>query len=172
VETGFYFPDSWKKDPAFKRDVSTILRDVHQTVFNGKDPLTQQERKDFIEITYALLEPYLMQYSECDTCNISCKDAIDRAGKNNSLLMYLGMIVQGKTGSTKHQNQHRVLTHAAAYWVKKQPIVEGRAERLNSAFGVLQRSDVQQRIAASPQITRIDHQKDFEVKIISNQWTE
>lgn len=170
--TGFYFPSKWKSDPAFQAIIKNALTRVHHEVFNGKDPLTQQERKDFIEIAYAYLEPELMRYCGSDSCNISCKDAIDRAGKNNSLLMYLGMIVQGKTGSPEHQKMHRVLTHAAAFWVKKQPIVHGRRDRLVSAFQVLSDPAVQARIRASTQLVPINPSGDFHIQKIPNQWME
>lgn len=146
INTGFYFPDTWKQDPQFKLGLKKLLEDVQEAVYPGKEALTRQEKQDFIEIYYAYLALFLMNYSEADNVNITCKDAIDRAGKLNSLVLQLIMTIQGRAGDKDYQRKHQVLTHAPAFLVKAQAIIGSRRNRLMSAFGKMTEPEVRERI--------------------------
>lgn len=140
-DTGFYFPPAWKDDPEFVKSISNLLQFVLRTTYEGKMELTRQEKQDFIEIFYANLSLFLMLYSKADNCNASCKDAIDRAGKLNSLILKLAMIIEETIDEEIKQRLHKVLTHSPAFWTKSQAIIcshssdssNGRRERLISA---------------------------------------
>ena len=152
--SGFYFPEEWKADKQFKQGVDQLLRNVKEIVFGDKADLTRQEKQDFIEIFYAYLAIFLAEYSKTDNLNITCKDAIDRAGKLNSLVLKLIMTIQGNANNSKYQRIHQVLTHFPAFWVKSQAIIRshskdtsnGRRERLMSAYQVMTDNDISKRI--------------------------
>lgn len=137
--TGFYFPQSWKNDPVFTNNIRDLLKSVHTILFNKNDQyasveLSREEKLDFIEIFYSYLSVFLMDYSRTDNVNITCKDAIDRAGKMNSLILQLFLTIEGKANHERYQRVHQVLTHMPAMWVKGRPILGHRRGRLITAF--------------------------------------
>ncbi|HEV8053096.1 MAG TPA: hypothetical protein VGP47_11430 [Parachlamydiaceae bacterium] len=138
--TGFYFPDSWIKDPDFTHNIKNLQNLVLKTFYNDAKVLTRQDKQDFIEIFYAYLSIFLINYSKADNVNITCKDAIDRAGKLNSLVLKLVMTIQGNVDEESNQRFHKVMTHAPAFWTKTQAIINhdkdtsnGRRARLLTA---------------------------------------
>lgn len=138
-QTGFYFPQAWKDDPKFTKNINELLKFVHKVIFNEGDQyqskeLSREERLDFIEIFYAYLSVYLMQYSKADNVNGSCKDAIDRGGKLNSLILQLFLIIANKANDKSYQRVHQVFTHMAAMWTKGRAILHGRRDRLQWAY--------------------------------------
>jgi hypothetical protein len=153
ANTGFYFPNGWKTEPNFQKSIDLLLHQVHEVFFNKKEDLTLQEKKDFIEIFYAYLSAFLIYWSNADNVNISCKDAMDRAGKSNSLLMQLLLIIGKRVADLskkpveqytdmdrqkrKCQRIHQVLSHMGALWVKGQAILDSRRTRLMSAFALM-----------------------------------
>lgn len=145
-DTGFYFPQAWKDD--LKPLVDKLLKFVLYISFDGKEELTRQEKQDFIQIFYAYLALLLIDYSKADNANITCKDAIDRAGMLNALLEKLIMTIEGHVDTPESQRKHKVMTHAAAFWTKSQAIIKrggkdpsyGRRERLLSADAHMNRT--------------------------------
>lgn len=137
--TGFYFPVEWKENPIFKNNVTSLLKSVHTILFNEGEEyqskkLSREKRLDFIEIFYAYLSVYLMHWSEASNCNISCKDAIDRAAKLNSLILQLFLILNAKDNDKRYQRIHQVFTHMPAMWVRGRSILDHRRDRLITAF--------------------------------------
>ncbi|MFT4552929.1 MAG: hypothetical protein ACI9S8_001561 [Chlamydiales bacterium] len=153
--TGFYFPAKWKSEPGFRQELKSLFDKTHTLVFSDgeapKGTLTVQEKKDFIEIYYAFLSLHILQKSGADSANISCKDAIDRAAKTNTLLLKLIMIMQGKGQDSESGRILKKTAHAPALMVKKQAIIGGRRRRLISALTVLNDSSIQERIRAAAQ---------------------
>lgn len=139
--TGFYFPEVMKNDSVFKKNVLELLKSVHQILFNDENYqeklLSRTERLNFIEIFYVYLAVYLMHYSKADSANISCKDAIDRAGKFNSLLLQFFLIMTGKANDRDYQRMHQVYTHMPAMWARGRSILLERRERLEWAFNLM-----------------------------------
>jgi len=153
--SGFYFPEKWKNKRKFQDKLKNLLDDVHYVLFSNKVNLEKQEKLDFIEVYYAYLSIFLSDYSQAGSINISCKDAIDRAGKLNSLVTQLIMIIQGKAEDPRHRQVHGVLTHAPALAAKSQAVIaghgkdkaaSGRRERLVTALEVLKDPAVRDRI--------------------------
>jgi len=138
-EKGFYFPDSWKNDPNFEKIIDDLFVQTAK-VFLGNGSL--EERQDFIEIFYALLSIVAIKYADVDSVNITCKDAIDRAMKTNSLVMQLIMMCNEDDLMLKPEDQkiHRDLTMAPAFMVKKQAIIHDRQKRLLQALEALKNS--------------------------------
>lgn len=136
--TGFYFPEAWKNDPVFQQNINELLSFVHRVIFNENDyksiELSRAQRLDFIEIFYTYLSLYLMHYCKADCANGSCKDAIDRGGKLNSLILQLLLTMGGKAKEPSYQRIHQVYTHMPAMWTKGRAILPGRRDRLITAF--------------------------------------
>lgn len=93
-KSGFYFPEKvWKSlNQGF---IETTLHQVHQMFFGGKNVLTQEQRRSFIEIFYLLLEPKLIEIISPNSFSLSCKDAIDvGAIATAELFLFLKLLKQ------------------------------------------------------------------------------
>lgn len=148
-KSGFYFPQAWVQDERFTAHLKFLQDQVYDILFVSKaaqPTLSLQERKDFIELYYAFLELYIIEYAEADSFNIACKDAIDRAGKANALLFELILVMIDKTNSVRHQEDLLAITHGPAYLTKKQAMLKHRRERLESALKYLRDPSVKWRV--------------------------
>ncbi len=74
--TAYYWPSALGID--WKDDCQEIIERVHQHYFSGKGDLSQQERKDFIELTYTEMIEAAFKKLKPNSANLSCKSCIDR----------------------------------------------------------------------------------------------
>lgn len=139
----FYFPPELQTVNA--ELLKSLLLFVHQ-LFGKKPELSQSERKTFITVYYAFLEIVLMKELNVQSANISCKDAIDRAGEGNSVLYQLFNVLSPLENQEEYLLNLAVITHFPAWSAKKQPIIEGhgRRERLILATNFLQKREVKE----------------------------
>lgn len=118
---GYYFPDEWKADPQFISHINNIMDSTAYIMFGDQpEQLTQEQRKVFIEICHAFLGLVLPSYVEADFMNVTCKDAIDRAMKMNSVMMEILAIAKGLDSNSAVKRLIRVMTHSPAVLTKAQ----------------------------------------------------
>lgn len=130
--SGFYLPESLKTAP-FREESKALLDAVIKALYPNAEHLDKQQKMDAIEVFYAAFELLIMRKLEPDFMNITCKDAIDRAGKNNGLLSRLMAILHQRAESQEHLQEMKVITHSGAWVVKKQAVLHSRRTRLISA---------------------------------------
>ncbi|MDR3623912.1 MAG: hypothetical protein P4L16_02095 [Chlamydiales bacterium] len=123
TDGGFYFGDLPEELTSDKFFLSHIDY-VHTTFFADKALLKRNERLDFIELFYLELEKCYLNSLAIASCNISCKDGIDRAGGANALL-YLDLLPKTK----ENLNYLQSVLFAPALLVKKRAITKGRFDR-------------------------------------------
>lgn len=137
ADKGFYFPPALVRDRAFTRQALELLDTLKTALFEDRPELTVRERQDLIEVYQAALILFTVKHLNADSYNVTCKDAIDRAGKTSAAILQIIAILQGREDDADHHEQIRTHTHAAAWWVKKQPILHSRRERLLHALELL-----------------------------------
>jgi hypothetical protein len=142
---GFHMPKVLKDTSYFKNDLQRLIKDICFDFYPEKERLTVYERKDFIEIFYVFLEIYLIKTLKVYSLNITCKDAIDRAGKSNALL-FEALTLALNDQDSELLKAKLVVTHGPAFFAKKQPIVHGRRERLLSAMERLVATDMKEKM--------------------------
>jgi len=150
-ETGNSFPEQWMGDPAFLRELRDLMGVVHETLYEGKEHLTLDERRDFVETYYALLVPHLANRADANQVNITCKDGIDRAMKTNALFLKSAQVMQGDGTDARSRQMLQKMTHFPAISVKKQPIIHSRRDRLMTALARLNNPRVQERLRTHAQ---------------------
>lgn len=136
-EEGFYFPPAWKEDASFLQSLDATFAICAKIAFGANDAPQASDRRNFIEIYYAFLLIFLTRFANADFVNVTCKDAIDRAMKTLSLFLQIVIIAQGHAENTTYRKIHKVLTHAPAFMVKKQAMIDSRRHRLLQALDVL-----------------------------------
>lgn len=120
--------DSWKSQ------LKSILEKVHHKYFNQKLELSNQERQDFIELSYLEILDQLVDLLQPDSMNITCKHAIDRGpslavlwqlklglGSENeiaALLLAPPLLMHNRTG---HESRlDRFISAASFFYPKKE----------------------------------------------------
>lgn len=118
--------DSWSSE------LRTILDQVHQKYFHQKIELSNQERQDFIELSYLEILDRLVTLLRPDSMNITCKHAIDRGpslavlwqlklglGSENqiaALLLAPPLLMHNRTG---HESRLERFTSSASFFYPK-----------------------------------------------------
>lgn len=130
--TGSYIPKTIRDlIPGFDEKAKNIIAQIHEKVFAGKDELTLEERRWFIELFYDNLQKMIIVEGEFDSANGSCKDQIDRGAGTNAQLAANCYVVAQKDGVlTEEQEDHvMMMMMVRALLVRKRPPLHERVER-------------------------------------------
>lgn len=73
---GFYIPDQIRAEllPEF---VDGVFKAIHNVFFGGKNVLSLEHRRNFIEIFYMFLQLKLIEVVEPNSLSLTCKDGVD-----------------------------------------------------------------------------------------------
>jgi hypothetical protein len=137
-DSGFYFPDrigDFSKDQ-LKEWVKTSMDTIHREFFSNTETLDKKKRQNFIELSYNLLISKLLDISNANYYNNSCKDCIDRGGGTSALMAFSIQVLAPENTNTSHET-NLGLMFADAILVRKRPIVHERMVRALEALEVL-----------------------------------
>jgi hypothetical protein len=135
--TGCYIPQGLKDlIPDFDKKSKDMMDEIHAKVFGGRENLTQDERKWFIELYYDHLIKMLIVEGKMDSVNDSCKDQIDRgAGANAQLCANTYIVAQDDGKLTPEQQEHvLMLMMVRALLVRKRPPLPERVKRFTEGL--------------------------------------
>lgn len=137
-KTGFSVPDAIREKPNTRDELRKIFDGIHENFFEGRENLTEAERKDFIELAYTMMIDHFVTTTNANFYNNSCKDCIDRGGGANALMFYT-MTTIGEHASGANGAEHGDLAaklqlmpammYADAMWARKRAIIDERLER-------------------------------------------
>lgn len=145
--SGIHFPISIREKLNLENFSKEAIKTIHQIMFQGKERLTREERKRFIEMYYVVVTEKLIVGLEVDSFNITCKEAIDRAAEANAELYAQTALGAGKEKLTDDDRKRiEVLTFSRALMVRKRAIIKSRLDRLrgNLAFAQSHVQELQQ----------------------------
>ena len=157
--SGYYFPDQWKNDSVFTKGVKDLMEYIHQDVFAGKEELSLEERQDFIESYHAALQLFLIRYSQVDTVNITCKDAVDRAGKENTKLFDFITILLDQENRLDRQSESKTIMLTPSFFAKKRVMIKAKKKRLLQAKRRMNEPEALKNLKARSMIYGIDPKK-------------
>lgn len=130
----FFFPEKWLKDNLFIGAIDQILENIYEDFFSRRKELNYFDIFNFIDHFYTQLELFIMQYVKPDTVNITCKDGIDRAAKEQTKLLYYLQVLSASEDTLPSIEERLFVMHAPAFFVKKRAIVASRRGRLTAAL--------------------------------------
>lgn len=135
--SGFYFPASVKPflSKAWLEGVITVINKIF---FSGKNVLSKEARKDFIEIFYAFLELKILEIIKPSDLFLSCKDGIDVAPPAAVVLFVLVKALQGKSISEEEKEHLNEIIYRPALLSRERLILPKRIERMLSAIKTLE----------------------------------
>jgi len=130
VDGDYYWPKELDKE-ILKAQCKSIIDNVHRSLFNQNDTLTQDQRKNFIELTYIELIPTLAKMLDAHTLNVTCKSCIDR-GASILCLLYLKQMIERK--EKVDIKKALTIAYAPAILSMNRPMTKVRFSRLHSAI--------------------------------------
>ncbi|MCH9633687.1 MAG: hypothetical protein S4CHLAM7_04190 [Chlamydiae bacterium] len=164
INSGYYYlPTQWKKDPLFQKGVRQVIEEVHTLYYSSKNELESAERSIFIDLTYTHLILYFLQYSSCQSINITCRDGIDRAGCEQSKLLYYFQVALGIEEELESAKELQFVHHFPVYQAKSRAIVPARRKFLFKVFKAFTPS-IKSKINEQHQVKPILHSKPHFVK--------
>jgi hypothetical protein len=126
--SGCYIPKEIKEifiEKGNKNKAKEIINFIHMNVFDNKNDLSEEERKEFIELFYDQLIKLILAEKKIDSFNISCKDAIDRGAGSNAQLYSNSLLIESMVDNPSHVQRIKSLMLARALYVRKRvPINE------------------------------------------------
>lgn len=130
--SGYYhIPVKWLADETFLSGLQQVLNFVHEYYFKNKEVLSVKERRFFIDHFYTQLILFCLQYKEIQSINITCRDGIDRAGCEQTKLLYFLQLSLGVEDELESKIQRQFLVHIPPYLAKNRPMVKERREYLH-----------------------------------------
>lgn len=121
----------------WQEKIPLILESVHQTYFSGKENLSQDERKIFIELSFTKIIQALHEELRPHTSNINCKHSMDRAPSAFSLLYALDKYELQGSLSQKDMANLLTMFFTPATLVRNRPITTDRFKTFLLVFKYL-----------------------------------
>lgn len=121
-------------DLNIKKELEPILNKIHGKFFKYKQKLSQQERKDFIELSYSAIIEYLAQRYKVKTMNVSCKSTVDR-GASQLAMFHAYQAHRKKIPLDK--GLITILTFAPALGAKNRAMLFDRFSRMQTTLKYL-----------------------------------
>ena len=171
----YRLPEELKAE--LKEDAGKILDFLYETMFKGKEEarleevhqsknyefftpesdtpeglsLSRAQRKDMIEHLNSLLTLKLVQRTGATSFNITCKDAIDRGGKNTGMFTFWRLLMEDKWNVPEEKGKFFYLLHAPGFLIKSLRMVKSRSDRFDTAFArVADDPEVMTKVKAHP----------------------
>ncbi|MCH9631796.1 MAG: hypothetical protein S4CHLAM6_01140 [Chlamydiae bacterium] len=160
----YHFPQQWLENEDFCKGMKAVIEFVHSTYFDMKNKLTIPERRYFIDHVYTQLIIYCLQNFEIDSVNITCRDGIDRAGCEQTKLLYYFQISLGIEEEVDSKIERQFLMHIPPYLAKNRPIVKERREYLYQLLNATYNVHICKKIHAEAKRDPILHLKPHFVK--------
>lgn len=165
---GFYFPDQIKNAliPAF---LDRICDSIHHFFFGGKNVLTHQQRLDFIEIFYTLLQLKIMEIVNPQLFSFLCKDGVD-TGETASVQMYLFlMLLNHESLSFEDMKLVREFLYIPSILLRERTILVDRFQRMINAIKVIESLKSEKGFSDFSKEFRQEFGKLFKTKLLFSQ---
>lgn len=134
-ETGCCIPPRIRREITnFDEKERAIREEIHRILFDGRETLSLEERKKFIEAYYDELTKMIMKELGVDSINISCKDGIDRGAGSNAQLAANCEIVHKDLIDEIDQKLIEALMMVRALFVRKRQPKGERVERFSEVL--------------------------------------
>lgn len=134
---GFYFPEALRKE--LLRDfIPGALETVHRIFFSGKNVLLREQRLDFIEIFYALLELKIIESLKPDHVGFSCKDGLDVTSAAGAELFAFFKLINQERLSENDQEHLDLMLYGPSLISRERIMIPDRFNRLVSALKTIE----------------------------------
>lgn len=137
TNAGYFFPS--KID---HRELSTFIDGafdaIHQLFFSSKNVLARENRLDFVEIFYLLIQLKLIEWLQPDTISLTCKDAIDIGEANSTALFAFLKLINHAEWTEADWDHFNFMLYAPALLIRERIMLPERFNRVLSALKVVE----------------------------------
>lgn len=160
----YHFPQLWLDDREFCAGLKKVIDFVHLLYFSNASILTLAQKRYFIDHVYTQIIIYCLQKFNIQSVNISCRDGIDRAGCEQTKLLYYFQASLGIEEHTDSKIERQFLMHIPPYLAKNRPIVKERREYLYELMNNSYNLQVIEKIQQSSKVSPLLHLKPHFIK--------
>lgn len=136
INAGYYFPSKINRE-----ELSTFIDHafgaIHKIFFSSKNVLARENRLDFIEIFYVLLQLKIIEWLQPDTVSLTCKDAIDIGEASNATLFTFLKLINNQEWTEADWHQLNFMLYAPALLIRERIMLPERFNRMLSALKVV-----------------------------------
>ncbi|MBA2369532.1 MAG: hypothetical protein H0V82_10995 [Candidatus Protochlamydia sp.] len=135
--SGFYFPNRIALEN-LSSFIDQTFPLVHQIFFSEKNVLQRENRLDFIEIFYLLLELKLIEWIKPASFSFTCKDGIDVGPCNSAALLAFLKIIGKEEFNDEDWDRLNLILYGPALLIRERLIIPERFNRLTSAIRTIE----------------------------------
>lgn len=133
---GYFFPSRINK-----RELSVFIDQafevIHRLFFSSKNVLVRENRLDFIEIFYVLLQLKLVEWLHPDSVSLTCKDAIDTGEAYSAEIFAFLKLVHQQEWTDADWHYLNFMLYAPALLIRERIMLPERFNRMQSALKVV-----------------------------------
>jgi hypothetical protein len=134
---GYFFPAIMNRKE-LANFIDQALEAIHQIFFSNKNVISRENRLDFIEIFYILLQLKMLEWIQPDSVSLTCKDSID-IGSAYSAEVFAFMKLINRDEWTEADWQHlNFMLYAPALIIRERIMLPERFNRMLSALKVVE----------------------------------
>lgn len=126
---GFYFPEKIRAR-LFPDFVRGVMHAIHRIFFGHKNVLSKENRQDFIEIFYLILELKLIEIVHPQTFSFMCKDGIDVGGTASAQLYAFLKLIHAEDFTDDDVERLNLILHTAPVLIRERILNPERFTRM------------------------------------------
>lgn len=136
---GYFFPS--KID---RKDLSSFIdgafESIHRLFFSSKNVLVRENRLDFIDIFYILLQLKLIDWLEPDTVSLTCKDGVDLGEASSVAIFAFLKLIQSQEWTEGDWERLHLMLYAPSLLVRERLMIPDRFNRMLNALKAIERA--------------------------------
>lgn len=135
--SGYAYPEKIRNQ-LFPKAARLLAHAVSRIFFNSKNVLTRNNRLDFIEIYYLLLQASIINIIKPNVVSFTCKDSIDISMPAAALYIIFSKFIEGKEITRHDENQIKAYLLGIPLVERGRALFEDRFMRMVSALKVVE----------------------------------
>jgi hypothetical protein len=136
ANAGYFFPNKINLGD-LSAFIDGAFEAIHHIFFSSKNVLVRENRLDFIEIFYILLQLKLIEWLQPDSVSLTCKDGID-VGEANSVSIFAFLkLINNQEWSEEDWLHFNHMLYAPALLIRERIMLPERFNRMLSALKVV-----------------------------------
>jgi hypothetical protein len=131
-ESGFFFPETIILPEKW---ISDLMLQIHKSLYDSAEFLTQKDRINFIEIFYQFFVLKLVELTGCDSLSFTSKDTLDTGAAANACFYSLFKLLSNDKSWTEEEKDFVLwMFYYFSLMVRERPIDQTRFHRVISAL--------------------------------------
>lgn len=140
-DDGYFFPSSLKKE--LQKFIPETIEAIHRIFFSNKNTLVRENRLDFIEIFYLLLQLKIIEILKPNMVGYSCKDGLDITSAAAAELFIFLKILNQEHLSENDQEQLDLMLYGPCLMTRERLMIPDRFNRMLSAIKAIESARIQ-----------------------------